>query len=132
MHLSDIFLRYFRGRRQSAVMKWAVSAFGDIAEDPQERINRFIEESIELAQALGVDKDRVCHIVNYVYSRPVGEIFQEVGGASLTLLALCETIGINTDDAEAIELERVLGMDLEKLRAKQNSKAEAGVGQRAS
>lgn len=124
----DLFMHIFRGRRQAKVFQWAVNTFGDIARDPQERIDRFIEESIELAQALGADKDRVCRIVNYVYNRPPGNVFEEVGGASLTLLALCESLNISADSAESTEMLRAFKIDRESIRAKQNRKASVGVG----
>jgi hypothetical protein len=128
LQLGDVFLHYFRGRRQVKVLAWAVAAFGEVAKDPKERAKRFIEEAIELTQAMGVYEDEVLRIVRYVYDRPVGETFQEVGGVSLTLLALCESIGMAADDAEWWELNRVLKLKIDALRAKQNAKAKAGVG----
>lgn len=132
MFTLDLFMHIFRGRRQTKVFRWAVNTFGDIAKDPKERVNRFIEESIELAQALGADKEQVCRIVNYVYSRPPGDVFQEAGGAALTLLALCESLGISADSAESAELSRALQITPELIRAKQNRKAAAGVGKHVS
>lgn len=128
LHFGDVVLHHLRGRRQSRILAWAVAAFGEVAKDPKERAKRFIEEAVELAQAMGVYEDEVLRIVRYVYDRPIGDTFQEVGGVSLTLLALCESIGLAADDAEWHELDRVLKIDIAKLRAKQNAKAAAGVG----
>ena len=116
-----------RSERQRTAFQWAVDTFGDIARKPNERIQRFIEEALELAQAHGVSQDTVLKLVDYVYHRPTGVIFQEIGGVSITLLTYCESIGYSADHAEVIELARILTLDPVKLRAKQNTKAEAGV-----
>lgn len=132
LSIPDLIMFVVRQRRQAKVLAWAVSTFGSIAKEPEERINRFLEESLELVQALNFSKERVMCLVEYVYSRPPGETFQEVGGVSLTLLALCQSLGLSADEAEAMEILRVLSADRSKFRDKQNRKAEAGVGGQVS
>jgi hypothetical protein len=69
---------------------------------------RLSEEAIETAQACRVDKAQLHALVDYVYARPVGEISQECGGVSLTLLALGEAAGVDIDTAERDELTRFM------------------------
>lgn len=116
-----------RNERQRAVKDWASRTFGAaVALDGRERAQRFVEEAIELAQACDLHEEDVREILARVYSRPVGEMTQEVGGVGVTLLALCEAAGVSADDAESAELARVLSIPAEHFRAKQAAKARAG------
>jgi hypothetical protein len=78
-----------------------------ITDDPAERLRRFLEEALELVQSLGMTKESVLKMVDYVYDRPAGDPPQEVGGVSVTLMALCETNNINVVEASETELERI-------------------------
>ena len=99
-----------------------VACFGsEIAGDKLERIHRFIEEALELAQACGCSQVEAHQLVNYVYNRPTGEKAQEVGGTLLTLAALCLSQGIEMLEAGESELARVW-TKIEQIRAKQASK----------
>jgi len=109
---------------QSRVLDWLLKCFGpEIAKDIQERNDRFIEESLELAQSLGYSADRAHALVDYVFDRDKGEPFQEVGGVMVTLAALCSATGLNmTMDGEA-EYARINKPEIiEKIRKKQASK----------
>jgi hypothetical protein len=121
-----------RNERQRIVFEWAVATFGKIASDPNERIDRFIEEALELAQAHGVNKHRVLDILEYVFSRPAGDVIQEIGGVGVTLMAYGESVSIHADDAEIVEVARILAADRTKFREKQDAKAAAGVGKPTS
>lgn len=93
---------------QREVGQWAVSCFGiERANDPRERNLRFLEESIELVQANGLSHEEALAVLDYVYSRPRGSVAQEVGGAIVTLAALCRAAGISLDDAATTELSRI-------------------------
>lgn len=117
-----------RDSRQAQVIRWCARTFGEaVAVDKRERAERFLEEALELAQACGVDVARVSSISRHVYSKPVGEIDQEIGGVGVTLLALAENYGISADMAERNELTRVLRKDPAHFRARQDAKAAAGV-----
>jgi len=85
-----------RDRFQVRVATWMQETFGpEVSADYTERGFRFGEEAIELLQANGTTKEDVLKLVDYVYSRPVGELSQEVGGTMVTLAALCEARGLN-------------------------------------
>ena len=72
------------GSLQTKVNEWVVAAFGqNVADDTVERNHRFLEESLELVQALGCGADEAHQLVDYVYGRADGEANQEVGGACI-------------------------------------------------
>ena len=107
---------------QLNVSKWLLQCFGEeIANDQTERSFRFTEESLELVQSLGISKEQVLQLVDYVFERPLGETHQEVGGVMVTLAALCFASNINLETAANDEYERIL-TKIEKIRAKHFSK----------
>lgn len=95
---------------QESVRCWLVKHLGlQVADDKHMRCSRYCEESIELLQSLDYPKSDILALVDYVYDRPVGDPFQEVGGVQITLNALCCTkeVGIDIEEAGAVELERI-------------------------
>lgn len=95
-------------RWQARLNTWATRVFGiDHVQDKVVRAKRLLEEAVEFAQAIGVDKDTVGDVVRHVYSRPPGDPFQELGGVSLTLLAACTAMGEDWEWVTHQELERV-------------------------
>jgi hypothetical protein len=112
---------------QQEVREWAVACFGEeIADDKTERMHRFTEESLELVQSLGMTKEETLQLVDYVFDREIGEPFQEVGGVSTTLAALCAANGIDMKDAAYTELANVWKR-IEKIREKQKNKPKFSV-----
>lgn len=108
----------------SKTAKWLIDCFGSrVAADTAEREHRFLEEAVELVQAGSTTAEQAHQIVDYVYSRPVGEREQEVGGVMVTLAALCFAHSINLSDAAVTELRRVQSPEImAKIRQKQASK----------
>lgn len=107
---------------QDKVCQWVVAAFGEtVAADTTERNHRFLEEALELVQALGCTRTDAMSLVDYVYNRPVGEANQEVGGVLMTLMALCGANNINSTAEGEKELKRVYEK-IEVIRAKQAGK----------
>lgn len=107
---------------QSRVQAWMNACFGEvISRDTVERNHRYLEESLELVQACGCTADEAHQLVDYVFGRPVGEKPQEVGGAMVTLAALCLAQGIDMYEAGETELTRVWGA-LEVIREKHRNK----------
>jgi hypothetical protein len=107
---------------QARVDDWMQACFGPaIGADRQERNRRFLEEALELVQAHDCSADEAHQLVDYVFSRPVGEPRQENGGVMVTLAALNNANGLSMQaDAEA-ELARVW-KKMELIRAKQAAK----------
>lgn len=104
---------------QSRVYQWVCSCFGvKVAADKVERNHRFLEESLELAQSLDCSREEAHQLVDYVFSRPIGEPYQEVGGVMLTLAALCQANDLDMMVSGETELERVW-TKIEKIREKQ-------------
>lgn len=116
-----------RDERQKKIGAWCKEAFGDAAATslPNRGI-RMVEEALELAQAVGCDKEMIHKLVDYVFARPVGEIGQELGGLGTTTLALAHAAGLSADAEEAKEVERVLAKPLDYFRARNAKKDEAG------
>lgn len=92
---------------QHRVNAWMQDCFGpEISADIRERVHRFVEEALELAQSKGCTADEARLLVEYVFNRPVGEPRQEVGGVMVTLAALCNTAHIDVEQAADDELAR--------------------------
>jgi hypothetical protein len=107
---------------QSRVKPWLHECFGaKIAADKIERNHRLVEEVLELVQSLGCTASEAHQLVDYVYGRPVGDPFQEVGGVMNTLAALCLAQGLDMHQAGEAELNRVW-TKVAEIRAKQAAK----------
>lgn len=107
---------------QSRVRSWVKACFGEaIADDGTERNHRFLEEALELVQALGCTEGEAQQLVKYVYGRPEGEPEQELGGVMVTLAALAAAWRLDMRGAGEKELARVW-TKLEQIRAKQAAK----------
>lgn len=111
---------------QLRVRRWMLACFGEaIAYDTAERSHRFLEEALELVQSLGCSKEDAHTLVEYVYGRPVGEPYQEVGGVKVTLAALCEAAGLDESAHGETELARIW-TKIDAIRAKQAAKPKIG------
>lgn len=109
---------------QDRVGAWMLACFGpEISADKQERNHRFIEEALELVQACGCTAHEAHQLVDYVFDRPVGDRYQEVGGVMVTLAALCLAQGLNMHDNGETELKRIW-TKVDQIRAKQAAKPE--------
>lgn len=95
-----------------------VDCFGqEAADDPKERNDRFLEESLELVQSLGYTASEAHQMVQYVFSRKVGEPAQEVGGVMHTLSGLCSAHSLNLINCAQKEHLRFIPLKA-KIRAK--------------
>lgn len=109
---------------QERVRSWVVACFPALAHnDLLERQDRFIEEALELVQALGYSRDRAFALVDYVFDREAGSPPQEVGGVMMTLAALCSAARLDMAECGETELSRVCQPEIMgKIRAKQAAK----------
>ena len=116
----------FQGRTSD----WVRECFSSrICTARKERSFRFLEEALELVQALELTADDARLVVDYVYGRPAGDPSQEVGGVMVTLAALCWNERMFLQSAAFTELERIEQPEImDKIRAKQDAKSAAGVG----
>ena len=122
---------------QKRCVHWAIDCFGlKLVQNKRERDLRFAEEAIELIQARrNVSKEELIRLVEYTYSRPPGEVRQEVGGVVTTLAVLVETelVQVTTEDGQMesvpldfleageAEYERIQGL-IPQIRAKNEVK----------
>lgn len=107
------------------VYSWIRSTFGEpesIDSEKEIRSRRFIEEAIELVQACGTPKEEVAIILDYVYSRPKGEIEQEVGGIMVTLAGHAAVFGYDPETCGNTELNRIRKIDPQKILLKDLAK----------
>lgn len=112
------------GSFQSRVRPWLLECFGErIAGDREERNHRYLEESLELVQAEGCTAEEAHKLVDYVYSREIGDPPQEVGGVMVTLAALCLANDMDMHDCGESELARITQPEtVKKIREKQKRK----------
>ena len=111
----------------SEALEWAERTFGSIARDPQERALRFIEEAIELVDAVGLPAVSILSIVGRVYDRPQGVLPKEVGQAMLTLKCLAEVFSIDADAEERYELTRIQSVPQEEWDRRHKAKVAIGI-----
>jgi hypothetical protein len=107
---------------QARVQPWMMECFSmEICRNTIERNHRFLEESLELVQALGCTASEAHQLVDYTFGRPVGEAAQEAGGVMVTLAALCIAADMDMHECGEVELRRIWGM-IDVIRAKQAAK----------
>lgn len=116
-----------RKRRQAVVLGWATRVFGSCTSSIKERALRLLEESIEVAQAAGLSEDTVRRMVDRVYFRSMGNLREEMGGLLVTALAMCEALGVDGDELERDEMERVLSLPESFVREKHEAKVRQGL-----
>ena len=114
---------------QKRIRRWVESRLGIAAMAPRERAMRMLEESLELAQAIGVGPSAALTLCAHVYLKPPGNVRQELGGAALTLLACADGCGEVLSQCADRELNRIEIASPEKFRKRQAENAANGVGE---
>lgn len=95
-------------QRQSRVANWVRELFGDeAAKNVPERALRTAEEALELAQACRVPVETIHQLVDYVYSRPVGNAPQEIAGSMVCLYAMGAALEVDVDAEFEKEYARI-------------------------
>lgn len=107
---------------QKRVIDWMMNCFSnEVCRDRIERNHRFLEEALELVQALGCTKSESHQLVDYVFDRPAGQVEQELGGVMVTIAALCGANDLDMATAGEAELDRIW-TKIEVIRSKQAAK----------
>jgi hypothetical protein len=107
---------------QRRLVTWLFATFDEShVRDVRMRAHRFLEEALELYQAVGCLQQEASAIAHYVFHRPVGEVRQEVGGTMTGLGALCFALGLDVDEERERELKRCWEK-IDTIRKKQASK----------
>jgi NTP pyrophosphatase (non-canonical NTP hydrolase) len=86
------------------------------------RALRLAEEAIELAQACDVPLGVVMQLVTTVYSRPKGDVVQELGGVMVTTGVVCYNYGLDMEGVFEQEVRRVLAKAPETFAARNREK----------
>lgn len=111
---------------------WAIRCFGiEHVTNLPVRALRTLEETTELAQALGLSREQAHLCIDRVYDKPIGDAKQEVGGVMVTLNVLCESMG---EDSEALyeqEVRRVLNKPSDHFAKRNQAKIDMGLDARA-
>ncbi len=116
--------RFIPGR----IARWVVDRLGEkLLMDRRERAMRLVEEVIELAQAEGIAPFEVKRVTDHIYSRPVGEPDQEMGGVMVCAHAWAIATSSNLDFLTAKEVSRIENIPAEVTRMKHAAKALAKV-----
>lgn len=116
-----------RDDKQLLACAWAGACFGEEhCMDQRIRAMRFLEEAIELAQAMGLEQDMVGKLSDHIYARERGEIYQEIGGVGVTLLVLAQSVGLSADACETGELRRVIAKGNEHFKKRNEEKIDLG------
>lgn len=107
---------------------WVLEVMGETphARDPRIRAGRFLEEAIELVQAVGLTQADVVKMAAYVYARPVGEVRSEIGGSLTTLSALARVLGYDLEVAAILELQRMNTPEVKDRVRQKNASTVAG------
>ena len=74
--------------RPSRALIWAEQTFGPIVLDAEERCLRFVEEAVELANAIGVNHITLQAIIARVWNRDRGDVARELGQAQCDYLCM--------------------------------------------
>ena len=115
-----------RDTLQAKVASWAVAAFGTEATSVRQRALRLLEESIEAFQAADGDPQQARALVDFVFSRPVGDVRQEVAQVSVCAMLLAGAAGVSLDAQERAEVARILAKPPEHFTARNAAKNAAG------
>lgn len=113
--------------RPKEFLAWAVDMFGPIALKRSERLLRFTEEAIELAQADGMKRADLDRLIERVYSRAAGHVWREIGQAQACLETYAESIGTSADEQAQKEFDRVRAIPKEEWQKRHATKAELGI-----
>jgi len=120
-----------RAERQMVVEEWVIKTFGQAClSSVEERVLRVVEEALELAQSEFVPRERIEQLLSHVWARPLGNPSQELGSLGITMLAYAAAKGMNCDATEVMELTRIVNLDPNYFRTKQNIKAAKGLAKR--
>jgi hypothetical protein len=108
---------------QHRVNDWVKTTLAGQVTDKKTRAARFLEEALEAAQAAGLDETDAVLVLKQVYSSPIGELHQELGGSLTTLCALATAGNVDLEWATLAEMARMETPEIrEKVRRRQIEK----------
>jgi NTP pyrophosphatase (non-canonical NTP hydrolase) len=111
---------------QTIANTWTKKCFGAQATNKEVRALRLAEESIEFAQAVGVDPDKLHKLIDYIFDRPCGDASQELGGVGLTFLTAASAMDCDAGVVIELEIERVLSKSPDYFTERNQRKCDLG------
>lgn len=115
-------------RIQARIRRWVTSRLGVAAMAPEERATRFLEEALEVAQAMGVKQEQATRLVAHVYAKEAGVMAQELGAAGITLAACAESVHYLLYYQMDMEMDRIEHLPADRFQRRQMQNAAAGIG----
>lgn len=110
------------------LLDWSIRCFGkEHVFDKKVRAIRLAEEAVEYAQAREVPVEQMHLLIDTVYSRPVGEPAQELGGVFVTAVVSAIAEGRDPDTCFLEELRRVLAKSPEHFHQRNKDKLHLGL-----
>lgn len=113
--------------RSAEFLAWAKDTYGSVSRIRVERLLRFVEEAIQLAHADGIDRDMLITLLDRVYSRPKGEINQEIAQTQVCLEMYAENIGESSDQLAERERQRIQTIPKEEWQRRNAIKQAADI-----
>lgn len=108
---------------QHRAQEWVETTLPGQVINRKTRAARFLEEAAEAAQAAGLSAADAGLVMHQVYSRPPGELHQELAGSMTTLCILATAANVDLEWASLAEMARMETPEIrEKVRRRQASK----------
>lgn len=112
----------------SIALDWSIRSFGEAhVRDRKVRALRLAEEAVEFAQARQVPIEQMHLLIDTVYSRPVGDADQEIGGVFMTAIIAAAIEGLDPEECFLRELRRVLAKPSEHFAKRNQDKLDLGL-----
>lgn len=101
----------WRPMRQSQLADWDARTFAQRRiRSPAERAARLVREVAELARAAGLSQEQVQAQSAVGFDGPGCEMDEAAGAAGVALLNFCEAVGLDADEAESRQINRLLSL----------------------
>lgn len=115
---------------QQAIVTWKDSFLTGTIHEPNVKTNcfRVLEEAAEVAQVGGMSEEEAHRQISYTYSRPMGELPQELAQVLVNLVYLADSAGVDLETEALKELKRIDTPKMkQKIFDKQQFKKENGL-----
>lgn len=114
--------------QESRVRRWVNYTLGEQAMTPRARALRLVEEAIEVGQCCGLSSLDVERLTGLVYSKPRGDVAQEIGGVAVCLFGVAAAFEMRVAPLAEAELVRIESGPARKFRDRERQNVAHGVG----
>lgn len=119
--------RLIQNLEQADDYNWALGAYGEVVNGKRYQGLRFIEECFELIQTLGITRDDINTVADYVYSRETGSSTIEIGDVKVCLNILATVLHKSVAQCREEVHKKLALRSPEELMAKDKRKMEVGL-----